>query len=330
MQTFTFPNNINNFQVGTLWQGNHIITVNLRGDISYLDESNPDQPLRVLHGHPRRIISLEYDRTNNLAYTSDGAGLTIQWREGTADTRVFEENILDNIVQSKLSNGLLYLISVDGSFGAGSVETFETVGKVTFGVLPRSFDVIGDDAIVILEDQRALFISNFDVVGEIALGYDAAVIAISPDGSKVAIGGNDNHVRVYNRSGHTITHAYDCKKHIARITCLAWSPDGALLASGAADRYVYGWEGATLKINKWVFHSSSVNAIAWSPNGDKLASGGADKTIFIWSVSKPIKKVKHTNAHAGAVNGVAWVDDDTLLSVGDEGAMNSWTVNHAA
>jgi len=237
---------------------------------------------------------------------------------------------LDNVVLSKLSNGLLYLASVDGSLGAGSVETFETVGKVTFGVLPRSFDVIGDEAIVILEDQRALFISNFEVVGEMELGYDAAVIAISPDGSKVAIGGNDNHVRVYNRSGHSLTHAYDCKKHVGRITCLAWHPDGNMLASGGADRYIYGWEGSTLKINKWVFHASSVNAIAWSPDGDKLASGGADKTIFIWSVSKPIKKIKHTNAHAGAVNGVAWVDDNTLLSIGDEGAMNSWIVTHTS
>ena len=35
-------------QVGCLWQGSHLLSVSLSGFINYLDVNNPDKPLRVL------------------------------------------------------------------------------------------------------------------------------------------------------------------------------------------------------------------------------------------------------------------------------------------
>eukprot|EP01129_Flabellula_baltica_P001612 TRINITY_DN1155_c0_g1_i1.p1 TRINITY_DN1155_c0_g1~~TRINITY_DN1155_c0_g1_i1.p1 ORF type:complete len:600 (-),score=158.67 TRINITY_DN1155_c0_g1_i1:33-1832(-) len=328
LQTFSFPNTVDNFQVGSLWQGNNLLTVNLRGDITYLDESNPEQPLRVLHGHPRRIISLEMDRETNNVYTTDATGYSIQWQEGTADTRAFEQNIIDGAVTSRVHGGLLYIIGVEGALAAGSLETLETVGKVEFGVLPVAFDVTGDLALVALENNTVLFINNFEVVGEQDLGFLPTAIRISPDGTKVAVGGNDENpiVYVYNLKGNSLELAYQCKKHQRKITCLDWSPDSTLLASGGADRYVYCWEGDKLKVNKWVFHSSPLICVSWNPNGKYVVSGGLDCSIFVWSLERPMKKIKVQNAHLGSVNGVAWANETTALSCGDDGAVIAWDV----
>ena len=45
---FSMGNNVEDQQVGCLWQGPHLLTVSLSGYINYLDINNPQKPLRVL------------------------------------------------------------------------------------------------------------------------------------------------------------------------------------------------------------------------------------------------------------------------------------------
>jgi hypothetical protein len=75
-----------------------------------------------------------------------------------------------------------------------------------------------------------------------------------------------------------------------RVSCLAISPDGRMLASGSAGRdigddRVHLWEVATgterCQLNG---HRYSVASLAFSPEGSTLVSGGRDGTAIIWNV----------------------------------------------
>jgi hypothetical protein len=77
-RTFTFGNDVNDQQVGCLWQYDTLISVSLSGDINYLDPQNPNKPAKVVKGHNKVITALTFDAERNKLITGDyGADVSI-------------------------------------------------------------------------------------------------------------------------------------------------------------------------------------------------------------------------------------------------------------
>ena len=71
------------------------------------------------------------------------------------------------------------------------------------------------------------------------------------------------------------------------VWSLAFSPDGALLASGSQDGVVRLWDPAGGQlIRKLTGHSAPVMSLAFSPDGQRLASGSWDQTAMLWEVTE--------------------------------------------
>ncbi|MEZ4705574.1 MAG: BTAD domain-containing putative transcriptional regulator [Caldilineaceae bacterium] len=74
-----------------------------------------------------------------------------------------------------------------------------------------------------------------------------------------------------------------------RVRCLAFSPDGHTLVSGATDRNLYLWDVASGELSQTLTgHSDWVLAVAFQPGAEPssrlLASSSADETIKIWDL----------------------------------------------
>ena len=73
--------------------------------------------------------------------------------------------------------------------------------------------------------------------------------------------------------------------HRGQTYCVAFSPDGALLASGAEDHTVKLWNPATGEcLATLAGHQDDVNCVAFSPDGDTLASASDDGSVGLWNV----------------------------------------------
>ena len=71
--------------------------------------------------------------------------------------------------------------------------------------------------------------------------------------------------------------------HTHGVTCLAYAPDGAQLASGSADGTVRLWDLKGEKLERVLDgHTSAVECLAYAPDGAQLASGSADSTVRLW------------------------------------------------
>jgi RNA polymerase sigma factor (sigma-70 family) len=109
--------------------------------------------------------------------------------------------------------------------------------------------------------------------------------------------------------------------------CVAFSSDGATVASGRCDGSVKVWDVHTGE-EKVVFrgHSARARGVAFSPDGKLLASCGWDNTVRLWDLASRKEKATLTG-HKGWVWAVAFsADSQTLASASWDHTIKLWDV----
>lgn len=73
--------------------------------------------------------------------------------------------------------------------------------------------------------------------------------------------------------------------HTGPVEDVAFSPDGARLATASFDRTVWLWDSATGD-QLLVLHSpiATVSSVSFHPDGTRLASTGPDGTVRVWAL----------------------------------------------
>jgi WD40 repeat protein len=148
-------------------------------------------------------------------------------------------------------------------------------------------------------------------------GARLTCLAFAAAGGRLASGGEDGSVCVWDAA---------TGKELARwpipaapVRCLAFSPDGKLLACGG------GFWGGTAclydaatgrEVRRLAGSGSAVAALAFAPDGKRLAVAGADGTIGLWdpATGQALGQRKAT----GAVGRLALLPDGQLLAASSE------------
>jgi hypothetical protein len=146
-------------------------------------------------------------------------------------------------------------------------------------------------------------------------------LAYSPDGARLAAGGG-NTVKIWDadtgREHRTLDHG-------SLVNGVAFSPDGARLASAGDGQTVKVWDVGTGRlIHTLKGHTSVAQGVAFSPDGARLASAGFDLNVRVWDPLNG-QEALTLKGHNGLVYGAAFSPDGTrLASCSYDGTVRIW------
>ena len=112
---------------------------------------------------------------------------------------------------------------------------------------------------------------------------------------------------------------YSYQGHAAEVTSLAWSPNGAYLASAGED-HVQVWDTATGGKQSLYTLPNPSRAVAWSPNGKQIASLMSDRyntgtTAQVWDAPTGGNLATYGSYTKYGLVDVVWSHDGTRIAV---------------
>ncbi len=142
------------------------------------------------------------------------------------------------------------------------------------------------------------------------LGGRVVSVAFSPDGARVASGGNAR-IKVWNAI--TGNQSFELKGSMDKS--VAFSPDGTRLATASWGREVKLWNATTgEEIATFRGHTREVTSVVFNPDGTKLASASEDQTIKLWDATTGNNAARTLSGHTGNVTSVAFSPDGTRIA----------------
>jgi eukaryotic-like serine/threonine-protein kinase len=271
--------------------------------------------LQGLYGHTDVITGVDYspdgqvlasgsvDGTVRLWRTSDWSQMAeLSWRVGQSSSVAFSPNgqvLAGGSVEGTISLWMLR----DGSAHNASVWPLKHRG----GVSSLAWSA---DGLVLVSGGMTGTLHLWQVGQGASIGmpenHTAAVtsLAWSPDGMVLASADEDSTVvlrRLDYEEAVPVSFAdlgrqsemriIDCstrhvlRGHVGEVACVAWRPDGRLLATCGRDTTVRLWDVETGALLQTLSsHTDGVRCVTWSPDGSLLASAGWDKTVLLWQV----------------------------------------------
>jgi len=323
-------------QVGCAWGTDAIVSYSLGGVMSIFRSPTDTAPAVSQYGHHKPINALVFDRQRGVMYSGgfDDAtgtlrGVVNAWDPSTGLAQPFTgEGPTNNVVGLGVCGGLVVSCSSDDAVIVSDGTSRVFGDKIALGACPKGFSCGGASlaaAVTTTDNVVVISVADKKVVCTKKLGYSAECVAVSEDDSLLAVGGDDNDVHVLGPDG---SEKHCLKQHKGAISCVAFAPGGARLASGCANKEVVVWDpktGVKLVAGLSGYHTARLSTLAWTPDGVTLASGGVDASIIVWDLeakkAKSTIKLAHTG---GAIRGLTFASPTELYSTGGDACIKKW------
>ncbi len=159
-------------------------------------------------------------------------------------------------------------------------------------------------------------------------------LALSSDGKKLAAGGCDRIVNVWDLSGGVaeakLQQSYEI--HADWVFGVAFTPDGKHLLSASRDKTAKVWDlAARESVITFAEHQNAVYAVAASADGRFAYSGGEDAQLRTWNITGEGKQVRASGGHGRTIfKVVLHPKQPLLLTCSADQTVRIWKADNGA
>lgn len=160
--------------------------------------------------------------------------------------------------------------------------------------------------------------ATYEEICSLPTGY-AFAVALSPDGSLLAVGANSSTVAIWDVSRRREIATVDVSAHTPGVS---FSPDGSLLATASGSLFnrepIKLWDVKKREDIATLTGQRAVFSVAFSPDGKLLATGGGeyqDPTVKLWDVASG-GELATLLGHTHDARSVRFSPDGSLLASG--------------
>jgi WD40 repeat protein len=145
-------------------------------------------------------------------------------------------------------------------------------------------------------------------------------VTYSPNGQTIAISLDSPNNMAQLLAAQTGRVLLSYVGHTAKVSGVAFSPDGALLVTGSADGTARVWNTATSQIVRILaptpHNGLSVLSVAFSPDGKTILTANSDHTTRLWSVSSG-QILYSVTSQGGDVSRAVFSHDGKFVAIGE-------------
>ena len=292
------------------------------------------QVVRTLTAHGAGVGSVAFAHDSGLLITVSDDKTVKVWADKVLPQATIRGHT-HGVYACAVSQDGKTLITGGGAEGVGEVKVWDFPPDREWDMLPHPKSLILDNA-QFFSAGRALMTSqaganevrHWDAASaellrthSLAKGVFTTCFAVAPDGC-AAIG--DSEGAIWRTKGDEAPSPMQ-KAHAASIQALAFSPDGAILASISADGLKL-WNAAGKLLATLPAPKEEALRLTFSPDGAHLASCHREGMIYLWDI--PGRRLHRSwKAHTDMVLSLAFsTKGDRLASGGRDSLAHVWDV----
>lgn len=307
-------------QVGNVWTEKHMVSLSYSGSLTFLSRDY-DEPVNVVSGHQKAITALAVSADMTELYTGSYDATAFHWmlKDGKAQAlcgsghssvitqivrgasgvaSIGKDDTLRTVIGAKYESSLStdqepkgLAVLPDGRFVVATVSGIQVYqGREKHNEKKTSYQptacAASSSVIAVGSEDSTVHLYDTALMENVVLKSNRAAttaIAISADGTQVAVGDASGKIVLYSTSsGESITTRWAF--HVGRIASLQFSPSGKKVVSASLDTHVYCWSVDTpaKKIAIKNAHQGGVTGAVWTGE-DEVISSGNDGALKRWT-----------------------------------------------